>query len=359
MAANGSPAAGQPLGIQGLFTDNKGSAALERAREAGVTLAIVLGRWDEPEPGRYNWDNNVDHISGVARHLRYVKHHGFKIAFTIANVHMEELQMPEYLRGRPFDDPYVLERWELFLKGFLDRFGSYIDYLSIGNEVDWYFSEHKAQFPGYVKFVARASKVVRQAAPHVRLGTVLRWNSLEPWWSQLEPQLDYLGVTYYAPVSMFGRGRETPLDSNSPAYFAAALAHVLETAGRKKVLITELGCASAPEVNSSPEIQAEFIRRFFRWLDNHRSRIIGVIWEGYQDWNYERTKTALEPLLSPELLNNESFMRFLTSLGLRYEDGSPKPGWTAWVEEAREFRARSSRGSGPGSRSLNVGHGRE
>jgi len=323
------------LGVQGLPGDPQEFALAEKA---SVNFGRFFGRWDEPVPGQYNWNTNVDEIPVLGAYLRELKRRGFTAYVMLANVHMEGLQMPEYLAGRPFDDPYVIERWELYLTKFLDRYGRWIDYISIGNELDAYFSKHEEQFPGFVEFVARGAEVIRREAPHIQVGSVLTSSGFESWWPQLAPHLDFLGATYYAPVNMFGGSKKRPLDESHPDYFSKALSRVLKAAGEKKVLLAELGCATAPEVNSSPEAQAEFIRRFFEWLPQYEDRILAVQFVSLRDWPYQGTKAALKPLLSAELLSNETFLRFLSSLGLRDEKGNPKPGWRAWVRAAQQYR---------------------
>ena len=323
------------LGVQGL-PGSQGDFA--GATEASVGFGVFFGRWDEPEPDKYNWANNVDDINDLGEYLKGLKQNGIASYVMIANVHMESLEMPEYLDGKPFDDPYVLERWELYLKRLLERYGRWIDYISIGNEVDWYFSQHEQQFPSFVTFLARGAEVIRREAPHIAVGAALQSGGLDRWWPALEPHLDYLGATYYAPVNMFGITGNHPLDEENSQYFTKALDRVLQAAGDKKVILTELGCATAPETNSSPEAQAEFIRRFFQWLAKHDEQILALQYIGLQDWPYEGTKIVLQPLLSAELLADETFMRYLTSLGLHDEKGVAKPGWRAWLEAARAYR---------------------
>lgn len=324
------------LGIQGL-PGTGGDFA--RAEEAGVGLGVILGRWDEPEPGQYNSHNNGSKTSDLGAYLRGLKEHGLATHVMIANVHKESLQMPRYLEGKPFDDPYVLERWEIYLTGLLERYGESIDYISIGNELDRYFSQNGHQFPGFVKFLAKGAEVIRREAPQIEVGATLQVGNVDRWWPQLEPYLDYLGATYQAPPDMFGKSDIRPLDEASPAYFTKALARVLQAAGGKRVIFTRLGCATASEECSSPEAQAEFIHRFFQWLPEHDDRIAAVQFIGVQDWPHEGTRIASEPLIGTERLAGEAFTRSWTSLGLDDELEEEKQGWRAWLDAAREHQS--------------------
>ena len=316
------------LGIQGLPGDGGDFA---RAEEASVGLGIFFGRWDEPEPGQYNWNTNAGDISDLGTYLRGLKEYGLATYVMIANVHMESLQMPRYLEGKPFDDPYLLERWELYLTGLLERYGESIDYISIGSGLDSYFSMNGLQFPGFMKFLADGAEVIRREAPHIEVGTVLQSGDLDRWWPQLAPHLDYLGATYNAPVDMFGNSDSRPLDKSNPAYFTNALARVLDAAGKKKVILAEVGSATASEVDSSPAAQAEFIRRFFQWLPEHDDRIAAVQFAGVQHWPYDGTRIGSEPPISAKLLASGSFMRNWTSPGRHDENEGATAGWRAWL----------------------------
>jgi hypothetical protein len=63
------------------------------------------------------------------------------------------------------------------------------------------------------------------------------------------------------------------------------------------------------------------------WLPGKGDRILGISWLSHIDWPYAHTKQALQGYLDEALLEREPFMRYLTSLGLMYEDGRKKPGY--------------------------------
>ena len=67
-------------------------------------------------------------------------------------------------------------------------------------------------------------------------------------------------------------------------------------------------------------------------------RILGISWLSHIDWPYAHTKRALQGYLDEALLERESFMRYLTSLGLMYEDGAKKPGYDALKNSLARYR---------------------
>jgi len=268
-----------------------------------------------------------------------LKQQGYKVSITFTNVHMDQKHLPAYLKGKRFNDPYFLERWEEYLEAFLPRYGNYIDFLNIGNEVNNYFGKHYNEWKDYVEFFKRGSEVIRRLKPQINVGIVLVEERREHFWKAVEPYCDHLAITYYTPCSMFGKSPTAEaLDKKSSKYFARLLDEAIRIAGKKKLLITEIGCATHPALDSSPELQAQFIEALFQWLPGKEGRILGISWLAAIDWPYEGTKKALKGYLDPALLENEPFMRFLTSLGLRYQNGTKKPGYHAFKQEIARYR---------------------
>ncbi len=308
------------------------------AKELGLNFIHEITQWIEPKPGEYVWLKSAGEDKFLA-HLKELKEKGYKVSITFTNVHMDQKHLPEYLKEKRFNDPLFLERWEKYLEAFLPRYGDYIDFLNIGNEVNNYFGQHYGEWKDYIQFFKRGSDVIRRLKPRIRIGIVLVEGRREHFWKAVEPYCDHLTITYYTPCSMFGKSPTAEaLDEKSGKYFAKTLDEAIRVAGKKKVLITEVGCATHPALDSSPELQAKFIEALFQWLRGKEDKVLGMSWLAAIDWPYEGTKIALKGYLDAALLQHEPFMRFLTSLGLRYEDGRKKPGYHAFKREISRYR---------------------
>jgi len=314
----------------------------QMADELGLDFIVGITQWLEPKPGRYVWAGKAD--DEFQAHLKEVKDLGYKVSITFTNVHMDQKHIPAYLKGKRFNDPYSLERWQKYLEGFLARYGDYIDYLNIGNEVNNYFGKNYDEWPDYLEFLRRAEEVIHRLKPEINIGVVLVESRRESFWKQIEPYCDHLAITYYTPCSAFGKSPTAEaLDKNHYKYFARTLDQALRIAGDKKILITEIGCATHPDIDSSPELQAQFIDALFQWLDGKEDEILGVSWLSPTDWPYEHTKKALQGYLDAAALQHEPFMKYLTSLGLKYEDGREKPGYAAFKDGIAQYRKAKSR----------------
>ena len=334
-AAPPAPPRRVPIGLNRV--PRPGNAVHQRwAKELQLNFLHEITQWLEPKPGQYVWAGGKDEFGA---HLRKLKKAGYAISLTLTNVHMDHKHLPKYLAGRRFDDAYLLKRWEAYLEGFLERYGESIDFLNIGNEVNSYFGKHRKEWAGYVRFVAVGARLVKKRKPAIKIGVVLVEDQRAAYWKAIAPYCDHLAVTYYTPCSMFGKSpTRNALDPKHRLFFAKTLGRALRTAGRKGLLITEVGCATHPVLDSSPQLQVKFIDLLFGWLRRNERRVLGMSWLAAQDWPYEGTKKALKGQLDARLLRHEPFMRFLTSLGLRYEDGRRKPGYDAFQRAIQLYR---------------------
>jgi hypothetical protein len=326
-----------PIGLNGVPSqdDVKDRAV---ADEFQLDFFTTIFQWKEPQPGVYFWKDSAGK-DPFKKHLQSLKQKGYAVSLTNTTVHMDQKHLPEYLNGKRFDDPELLVRWEAFLRAFLAKYGDSIDFLNLSNEVDSYFGGHQREWPEYLAFVRKGAEVVREVRPKIRVSVVLSRNGAATYWRDLEPYCDYLAFTYYAPNSALAKSPTAKaLDPDHPNYFAAALDNMLRLAGKKPVLITEIGCATHQSIDSSPKLQAQFIEQLFAWLSGKEDRILGVSWLSHIDWPYAHTKQALQGYLDEALLEREPFMRYLTSLGLMYEDGTKKPGYDALKNTLARYR---------------------
>ncbi len=331
-----------PFGIEGT-PERQNDSTWRIARELGLRLRTFQMRWLESEPGKYSWSGSPAD-DAFLEELRELKSQGFTVSMDYTNVFMDHKHLPGYLEGKSLDDAYLLERWEAHLKAFLERYGESIDLLSFGLEVDTYFGKHPNEWKPFLAYFRRGVAVARRLRPKIRLSVTLQSGGLDRFWKDLSADCDFLSTTYYAPSSALGKSPTSEaLDPNHPRYFGRTLDRILRAAGKKKVLLREVGCPSHEAVDSSPETQAKFVHALFGWLRDHEESLIGVSWVGRIDWPWEHTKTALKGQLDDALLTDGPFLRFLTSLGLQYENGREKPAFEALREELRKPRMAQDR----------------
>ena len=328
-----------PIGVGGLpHAGNPEEEAV--AKELGLSFVADFSNWDEPKEGDYPWASSPDDPFGDR--LKNLKQKGYAICITLKNIDDDKKRMPFYLEGRTLDDPLVLARWAAFLKAFLARYGDSIDYLNFGHKVNGYFVKHEGEWTAFVRFVAAGAQVVRKEKPRLSFGVVLK-DTDDPakYWRDLAPACSHLALAYTAPCSVFKKQPTAQaLDPRQGIFFARTLETLMRQAGGRKLLLTEVGCPSHPSLDSSPEIQAQFITMLLAWLRQSESRVAAVSYVGLKDWPYEATRGALRQAFGDEILQYRGIIRLLTSQGLKDEEGKNKPAYEAMKKAVEQYRKR-------------------
>lgn len=319
-------------------TERDGPMSLKTAKDLRLNFVVAQTRWIEPKPDQYAW-SGAGKRSGFRERLKRWKKNGFTVSISYTNVFMDHKHLPKYLKGKRFNDAYLIERWEKHLRAFLARYGDYVDYLNFGLEVNNYFSKHRDEWRDYQPFFRKGVAVTRELKPKIKIGIVVEAAHIQPYWRDVKPHCDHLGITYYMPCSVFAKSPTSDgLDPNHPKYFAHALNRAVRAAGDKTIFIREIGCATHKAVDSSPKLQAQFVKALFKWLRENEQSVTAMEFQCIRDWNYEGTKVALKGYLDGGLLKHKKFLRYLTSLGLQYEDGSKKPAYDVFQSEVVKYR---------------------
>jgi hypothetical protein len=328
-----------PIGVGGLpHGGNQEEEAV--AKDLGLNFVADFSLWDEPKEGDYPWASSPDDPFG--ERLKKLKQQGYAVCMTLKNIDDDKKRMPLYLEGRPLDDPLVLARWAAFLKAFLARYGDSIDYLNFGHKVNGYFLKHENEWPAFVRFVAAGAYVVRKEKPKLSFGVVLK-DTDEPakYWRELAPACSHLALAYTAPCSVLKKQPTAQaLDPRQGIFFARTLESLMRQAGGRKLLLTEVGCASHTSLDSSPEIQAQFITMLMAWLRQSERSVAAVSYVGIKDWPYEATRGVLRQAFGDEILQYRGVIRLLTSQGLKDEEGRNKPAYDALKKAVEQYRKR-------------------
>jgi hypothetical protein len=164
-----------------------------------------------------------------------------------------------------------------------------------------------------------------------------------------------VGVTTAAPTDTRAPLVEAELHRKSPALFyvyapfspAAPFLHrppetidrdwnaILAAAAGRPVGFTEVSFSSAPENGSTPEKQADFVRRMRRLAaETERSRLLFARYVPWRDPDPQNQldRRRLHPLPPGEGAGDEARRAaFFANRGLVKADGRPKPAWREWT----------------------------
>jgi hypothetical protein len=323
-----NPANDDPL--QGTY------AALRLAKESGVQVVHTYQNWAaiERQPGQYSWswqDYLMDLYHGE----------GFELSLVFDLIHTTVRgDTPYDLANLPFDNPLFIQRFTDFILAFLDRYPDQVHYLSIGNEVNDYFVNHRGEVDAYRTFFLSVKNAIATRHPDVLVSMTYAFHDAE--------NQDSLGVVQqlnlgdFLPFTLYIYGDGFRFDRQA-AELGGYLDRMLAFAGEKPLAIAELGWSTSANLGASQGDQAAFVQEVFNLLPQYRSQVLYLTWFSLHDGVPENCRQAALSFIPhlPELAEDKVFMsdfiNFLCYLGLRESDGTPKLGWDAWQGGAARY----------------------
>jgi hypothetical protein len=150
--------------------------------------------------------------------------------------------------------------------------------------------------------------------------------------ARLNRNMDVVSMTYY-PIGADWRAR--PVGS-----LDADFARMIQAAGTKPLLLQEIGCPADQSI-SSEDLQASYVDGLFRQLTKYGDRVAGANWFLYCDFN----KALLDQLTGYYMQGQNGvaraqairFRNYLSSLGLKRADGTPRKSWEVFCSRARAW----------------------
>ncbi len=325
-----SPAQTSPLFI-GLdanppATEQYGPDAVKRSEQkavdAGKTYMHMAPKWNdlEPEPGKYNFE-------GLDFDVALAEKDGLPIELGIRIIDTNQRAMPDAYKNWAWDDPRLAEKLVALLKAMGPRLKGNAKWVTIGNEVNPYFGDHKNEISQYVSLIKRVLPTVHEQFPRSLFAinfTSAAVPQLQNDFAPLVSLVDFLSLTYY-PLNSDFTVKET-------SQIRGDLEKAIEASGKRKVLFQEIGCPSAKTINSSEAKQAAVFDQVFQVLKEHRNRVIAanILW--MSDLPDSVVQHFGEYY---HLANSENFKAYLATMGLFDKAGKPKPAWTMFEKEAR------------------------
>ena len=297
--------------------------AIQLAQRSGVRAWVLEYDWDklEPAPGKYA----LSDLNGSVGYFADQQHDS--VLVTIRTLDTTARKLPADLRTARFDDSQLRRRFHALLDTLRPRL-AHIAYLSLGNEVDVYLAAHSDEWPGYTDFIRDAITYVHKILPGVKSGVTVTAGGLRGENSAkvatLTAPADISIVTYYPSTGDFQFTQPTAPLSDFPAIVAKS--------GEKPLVLAEVGFASSQRLGSSEAAQAEFVGYVYRAWASEAARIPFLSFFQMHDLAPEQCRMYSHYYGLP---NDENFIAWLCSLGLRNADGSPKTAWNAFVTGAK------------------------
>ena len=233
---------------------------------------------------------------------------------------------PEF---KHFKDPGFREAFAEFSVEFVLRYKP--EYYFIGGEVDIYLNSHRDEIPSFKEVYEYAYSEIKKASPETKVGSVFAYHYARDYDAldiiqTLSEECDIVGYTCHPHEENFSYKNL----SRGLQY----LKEIKDVVPDKPYCIIETCWSSSSLLDSSEDLQAEFVHDFFDYVETGGAEF--VIWFSLHNQHdcTQAAQTHLEPV--PELQIDEAYVRafeeFMCSPGLIYSDGTPKKALEVWKQ---------------------------
>jgi hypothetical protein len=262
-------------------------------------------------------------------------------------------KVPPGFENTAWDDPAMIDRFNQFLDHVLAKIPDIeISALAIGSEVDLHFADSVTEQQYITFFEATADHARMRYAQLYPLKAPLPVAvevthkgllsaTKSAYYQQLNSSSDVIGVSYY------------PMEGGlvqDPVVVAQDFADLVALYPGKNLHFFQLGYPSGyystaaypeygagnvtPSINSSGDLQAQFIDAVFAAWDTHATRInqIGFTWM-HDETEADVAATVADPAFGGTTTPPPDFVEFLRTLGLRTDNEVDKPAWTALSQQ--------------------------
>lgn len=228
-----------------------------------------------------------------------------------------------------FDEPGFKEDFAKFSADFAKRYKP--DYYFVGNEADIYLASNRDKISAYKAVLEETRTAVKKESPGTKVGVVVTYHAAKQNGAfdiieELSEEADLIGYTSY------GHGPSFAFDNVSKG--KEYLGELENVVPGKPFAVTEAGWSSSTFLNSSEDLQDEYARYFFEYLERTDAEFVN--WFDYHDG--VNCQDVAESFLidKPEIVKDERYMKpfreFICTLGIKESDGTPKKAWDTWQE---------------------------
>ena len=295
--------------------------------DSGMTTVSLSPVWKNVEktPGQYKLSDE-EFQSQLASDFK------LPIYLNIRIIDTNNSGVPASYAQWSFADPRMAEKLEGLITALASQLHGDIRWVSVGNEVNDYFSAHQDQIAAYRTLLDRIRPTLRKSFPHAEFTVDFTFAGLAGLHKEFKPitdTVDFYSFTYYPMNPDF--------TFRNPDAARGDIHKMVEAAGNQKVFFQEIGYASSGQVDSSQEKQARFLKNVFAALREYRSHIIAAHFVWMSDIPLSLVDHFGDYYKLP---NSEKFKGFLASLGYFQRDGKPKAAWKVFVQDAPKMAHR-------------------
>jgi hypothetical protein len=301
------------------YPDSVGSAILI-TRALGSNCFQMGDLWStlEPAPGTIR-------LGSLRSTLDQLEALGFSPYYNLRVIDTNQRGVPADLAARAWNDPVLVARADAIVDTLIHVFQTHhLAAFSFGNEVDGYLGSRSAEVAPFRALLTREISRVHARLPALPVGCCTQSPPSNPtaWVGDTLNRYTDLAIYTYYP---FQPGMD--FVHRPTTTFEPDMAAMIARNPSKPIGLQEVGYSSSSVNGSSPAAQADFVRRFRKYMAGApRSQVAFASWFLLTDWSSRTLNTlfAYYGFVTP------GFSEYLGNLGMRDSVGVPKPAWDAW-----------------------------
>lgn len=303
--------------------DSDYATSITEVKEIGIDFVQLTLFWDglEPTPNQYN-DEILELIEW------YYPSEDVSLIMVINPVDTGKSRVVSDLLDRSLDDPQTISRFNKMIDHVYDKIPHVkLTALAIGNEIDGYLGHHE-KWGEYERFYSKVTEHIKSKErwKEVPIGTKATFYGITEKYSEeirsINDYSDVVMVTHYPLNSDFTF--RVPTDIHTDMNL------VVKQSYGKPIFFMEMGYSSGSTVNSSPDKQKEFIIEVFDAWDENIEHVKAINFV----WMHDLSSADTQYYNEYYGISDSNFSDYLATLGLKYNNGEPKPAWIALKEEA-------------------------
>ncbi|HEY4057635.1 MAG TPA: hypothetical protein VGM39_13565 [Kofleriaceae bacterium] len=295
---------------------------IDLVKPYGVGVVQLTFPWNVLEPDGNGF--NADAVNLLAFGMSYYAQHGVKVILSVPVVDTVANLVPSDLANKKLDDAMVITRAQALVTKVLEQCHAELAYLVLSNEVDVNLADGSPTWSelntlmGVMDVKARALRPDVKTGVSVTASALLSHNAIAI--AALEAH-DVAFVTYYN-AGNFG--------STTNAGVTADIASIVG-ATAKPIVFKEFGYATGSAAGGSETGQQTFVHDAFAAWDAHAARVPLLMFSRMFDGNHD---ACVQEAADYGLPNDEAFISFLCTLGLRTYADAAKPAWADFTAAA-------------------------
>ena len=249
------------------------------------------------------------------------------IAFNLRVLTAGVRNMPGAYQQLAWDSPQMIDRLGRVIDAIAPVLGRRVWSYGVGNEIDTYFASRPQEIAEYARMLRQIKPRIRALHPDAMFTASFQSEAapqLRTLYAPIVAELDSVSFMYYPLTSDFV--------VRPPSVVPGDLKALVDAAAPRPVFLQEVGYPTSALLGSSPEAQAEFVRRVFETIrELGSSRVLGATYLFQGDFPEFVVAMVAEAYGAP---NDRRFREYIATLGLRDERDRPKPAWNEFIRQA-------------------------